>query len=355
MALPSFLLRFRNRLLADPKFLTFAQRFPFTRPVARAKSRELFNLLAGFSYSQVLYACVSLHVLEHVGQAGISIDDLGSKIGLDENKTSVLVRAAVALDILAFDHSLVVLGAQGAALLGQPWIMRFVEHHKYFYRDLEDPVAMLQGKSSPHGLQSYWTYADGESDKSAYSELMAASQQAVAAQILGTYNFSKHKNILDVGGGSGAFLEVVGQHYPNLKLNLFDLPGVVKLAAGKPSLILHSGDFRVGPLPLGMDLISLIRVVHDHNDDAVLNILGTIRNASSPATTLLIAEPFAGNKANAKVTDAYFNFYFAAMGQGRTRSPAEITAIAAKAGFGRSKTWATHMPLISGLMTFHIV
>ena len=108
MALPSFFIRFRNRLLADPRFLAFAQRFPLTRPIARARSRDLFNLLAGFSYSQVLYACVSMRVLELVGQVGISIPELAQKIGLTESKTDTLVRAAVALDILDWSKGLIV-------------------------------------------------------------------------------------------------------------------------------------------------------------------------------------------------------------------------------------------------------
>ncbi len=354
MALPSFVLRFRNRLLADPKFLAFAQRFPITRPVARAKSRSLFDLLAGFSYSQVLYSCVKLRILEHVGQAGISLAALSAKIGLPENKTDILVRAAVALEILGFDKSTIILGQHGAALLGQPWIMRFVEHHSHFYRDLEDPIAMLQGKHANDGLRSYWSYEKPESDKSSYSALMAASQAAVSAQILGAYNFSKHQNILDVGGGSGAFLRAVGSRFPQVNLNLFDLPGVVKLAAPQANLKNHGGDFRSDSLPKGMDLISLIRVAHDHDDDVVLVTLRNIKAACSPTTTLLIAEPFAGTKANARVTDAYFNLYFAAMGQGRTRSPDEIVKIAAQAGFSSPKIWRTDMPLITGLMTFSV-
>ncbi len=358
MALPSFLLRFRNRLLADPKFLSFAQRFPFTRPVARAKSRELFNLLAGFSYSQVLYACVSLRVLDHVGQHGISPSQLAIKIGLSENKTDLLIRAAVALDILGWDKDQVALGAQGAALLGQPWIMRFIEHHKYFYRDLEDPVGLLQGQSVPGGLRSYWTYDDTESDKIAYSALMAASQQAVSQQILAAYNFKSHKSLLDIGGGSGALLRAVGESYPQLALNLFDLPGVVKLANEKPNappVILHGGDFRIDPLPQGMDIISLVRVVHDHDDIVISALFRNIRAACEVGTTLLIAEPFAGSKANAAVTDAYFNLYFAAMGQGRTRSPNAIAELAAAAGFGRPKVLSTNLPLISGLMTLRAI
>ena len=35
-------------------------RFPLTRPIARRRARELFDLVAGFVYSQVLLACVRL-------------------------------------------------------------------------------------------------------------------------------------------------------------------------------------------------------------------------------------------------------------------------------------------------------
>jgi demethylspheroidene O-methyltransferase len=352
VALPSFLLGLRNKLISDPKFLALAQRFFLTRPIARAKSLELFNLLAGFSYSQVLYTCVSLRVIEHVGLTGISPVVLADKIGLTVHKTDLLVRAAVALEILEWDKGRVILGGHGAALLGQPWIARFIEHHKYFYRDLEDPVALLKGSAAPNGLRSYWSYEDAESDKTTYSRLMAASQVAVSEQILGSYNFNKHKNILDVGGGSGAFLRAVGEIHPQLNLNLFDLAGVVALVTDESNIRCHGGDFRVDPLPENMDLITLVRVMHDHDDDEILAVLRNIRSVCQSQTTLMIAEPFAGNAATAKVTDAYFNLYFAAMGQGRTRSPAEIAALAQTAGFGRLKIWRTNMPLICGLITF---
>ena len=47
---------FRNGLLASPRFQKFAVDFPLFRPVSRQRSRQLFDLLAGFTYSQVLYA-----------------------------------------------------------------------------------------------------------------------------------------------------------------------------------------------------------------------------------------------------------------------------------------------------------
>jgi demethylspheroidene O-methyltransferase len=87
----------------------------------------------------------------------------------------------------------------------------------------------------------------------------------------------------------------------------------------------------------------------------VLALLQNIRRACATGTTLLIAEPFSGKADLARITDAYFNFYFAAMGQGRTRTPQEITKLAAKAGFGQLKIWPTNMPLITGLLTLKAI
>jgi demethylspheroidene O-methyltransferase len=94
----------------------------------------------------------------------------------------------------------------------------------------------------------------------------------------------------------------------------------------------------------------LIRILHDHDDDQVLAILKNIRTHCGNTFTLLIAEPFSGNPATASVTDAYFNLYFAAMGQGRTRTPKDIAALARSAGFGGLIQHKTRIPLITGLI-----
>ncbi|MEN0075545.1 MAG: methyltransferase, partial [Paracraurococcus sp.] len=54
----------REGLVADPRFRRWAARFPLTRPVARRRTRALFDLCAGFVYSQVLLACVRLRLCE---------------------------------------------------------------------------------------------------------------------------------------------------------------------------------------------------------------------------------------------------------------------------------------------------
>ena len=64
----------RNRLLAAPAFQRFAVSFPPFRPIARQRSRQLFDLLAGFAYSQVLYATVKLGLIEMLAERALPLD-----------------------------------------------------------------------------------------------------------------------------------------------------------------------------------------------------------------------------------------------------------------------------------------
>jgi demethylspheroidene O-methyltransferase len=249
------------------------------------------------------------------------------------------------------------LGQLGTALVAQPWILQFVAHHSHFYRDLVDPVALLTARDPPGALRNFWAYENHSADKSAYTQLMQASQRAVAAQVLAAYRFNKHKRLLDIGGGTGAFAQAIGARYHDLGLHVFDLPAVTSMPAAPGGLALtrHAGDFRRDPLPVGMDIITLVRVLHDHDDDVVRDLLRKVRDALTPGGTLLIAEPFSGRSATAKVADSYFGFYFAAMGQGRTRTPQEIAQLASGLEFSSPAHWPTLLPAIADVLTLTAV
>src|SRR5580692_9932002 len=88
----------RNRLLASPGFQRWASRFPLTRPVARRRAQGLFDLCAGFAYSQVLQACVQLRVFDALSDGPRTLEQLGTHLSLPPQATSCLVEAAVALE-----------------------------------------------------------------------------------------------------------------------------------------------------------------------------------------------------------------------------------------------------------------
>ena len=355
----------RNRLLANPDFHRKARRNPFMRFMARRRARALFDLVSGFVYSQILSTCVQLDVFTLLQPGPMSRDAISRAIGLDREATDVLLRSATSLKLIENrEGDRYGLGIHGAALLANPGVCKMIEHHTFLYRDLTDPVALLKREQDETMLSMFWDYAGARQQQSGdglgtepYTDLMSASQAMVAEQIIDTYPLHKHQCLLDVGGGDGTFLRTVAKAAPDLSLKLFDLPPVAAQARTRfaqsdihNEISCHGGSVFENALPQGADVISLVRIVHDHNDDAALAILKRCREALPPGGTLLLAEPMGREKVGDPATDAYFGLYLHAMGRGRPRTARELEALISQAGFSRCQSMRTHMPMLTSLL-----
>ncbi|MEO9827536.1 MAG: methyltransferase [Paracoccaceae bacterium] len=336
----------RNRLLSSHKFQKWSARFPMTRRLVRRDGLAMFDLVAGFCHSQVLTALVELGVLAQLQGAPRTIEDLATVCEVPELRMRVLLRAGVALDLVRMKRrDRYALSRKGAALLGVPGLTEMILHHRVLYRDLADPAAFFKGETEPE-LASFWPYVFGagaaEDPETAetYSNLMAESQGLVADDTLATVSLNGVSEIIDVGGGTGAFLTAVGAKYPDISLHLFDLPAVVPGAQARfeeagltPRVTISKGSFRDDPLPQGADAISLVRVLYDHTDNTVRALLKAVYEALPEGGLLLISEPMTGGARPERAGDAYFALYTLAMGTGRARSADEIVALCKQAGF----------------------
>ncbi len=368
--IPDSVYAWRDQLVGNPRFQRWAARFPLTRGIAHRQARSAFDLCAGFVYAQVLFACVELELFELLRANPLPLDDVSRRIGLPPEPTARLLKAASSLGLLSQrSGGRYGLGLQGAAIAGNPSIALMVQHHAMLYRDLADPVALLKGEPTSRALAAYWPYATTKSPSAlasgeveGYSRLMSASQEFIAGDVIDSYAFETHKVLLDIGGGEGTFLSAVAAKAPALRLKLFDLPAVAERAQRKfadyglsERAEAIGGSFRSDPLPRGADLISLVRIVHDHDDAIVMDLLRAARAALPTNGTLIIAEPFAGVPGAEPIGDAYFGFYLLAMGSGRARTPAELGEMLAAAGFARVRQARTPRPLLTGLLVAHPV
>ena len=355
----------RDRKVASRGFQRWAAAFPLTRPIAQRRARGLFDLVAGFVYSQVLLACVRLNLFAVLAEGPQTAAVLAQRLELTEDAAERLLAAAVSLQLVEHrSGGRYGLGALGAPMVGDVAISAMVEHHATLYVDLADPVALLRGQAKSTALAAYWPYAaydqPGNLDAekvSEYSALMSASQPLIAEQVLTSYALNKHRVLLDVGGGEGTFLKAVAQAAPHLKLMMFDLPAVAERArlsladAGlSQRATAFGGSFFDDALPPGADIATLVRVLFDHSDERALMILKAVRAALPTGGVLLIAEPMAGTPGAEAMGDAYFGFYLLAMGKGRSRSAADLTALLHAAGFAEVKLLANNMPLQTQVM-----
>ncbi len=350
----------RNRILGSARFQNWAAKTPVIRGIARRKAAAQFDLIAGFVYSQLLYVFVKSGLPEYLRPGLRSLPEIADQAGLDGAAAERLIRATDALAITESPQpGLWTLGEVGAALSANHGAMAMIEHHILLYRDLADPFALLSRQGGQDSaLSAYWQYAqDGAADEEnsrSYSELMAATQPMVSAQILRRYDFARHDKMLDIGGGAGAFVTAVAEAAPRLHLGIFDLPEVAPHSSAKLSrssigerVTVHTGNFKQDDLPRGYDLITLIRILHDHDDDVAQQLLAKIHAALPDKGRLLIAEPMAGTKGAEPMGDAYFGLYLWAMGSGRPRSMHENKQMLMNAGFSRVQTVKTNLPIIA--------
>jgi demethylspheroidene O-methyltransferase len=363
-------LAWRDRLLASPRFQRRAAAFAPTRPIARRHARELFDLVAGFVYSQVLLACVHLRLFDLLAEGPQTAEQLAVRLALPADAARRLLDAAVALRLLEpRGGGRYGLGELGAPMVGNTAVEAMVRHHAALYADLADPVALLRATPEArrdNALARYWAYdaaataaagAAPTEPVATYSALMAASQPLVADEILDAYPLDRHRCLLDVGGGDGSFLAAAAGRAPALQLLLFDLPGVAERAGARFAAAgltararVVGGDFLRDALPRGADIATLVRVIHDHDDAAAMTVLRAVHAALPPGGTLLLAEPMAGTPGAEAMGDAYFGFYLFAMGQGRPRRADALAQMLRGAGFGAVRSLPTRQPLQTGLL-----
>ena len=353
------LLSWRDRLLGSTRFQRAAARFPLTRPLARRRARALFDISAGFVYSQILFACVKSRLLEALAQGPRSVASIASAIDLPQDAALRLLRGAASLRLVQQSGDEYRLGDLGAVMLGNPSIAAMVSHHERLYADLADPLALLVSPGQGH-LSAYWPYAEsadragiGEDDVAAYSELMAASQAMLSSDILDAASMKSSRHLLDVAGGEGVFLSAALSRWPHMSGVVMDLPAVAGRAARRlaDSAVASrasatSVDMFADDWPAGADLISFVRVLHDHDDDPVRELLSRARAALAPGGRVLVAEPMAQTPGAEPIGDGYFGFYLLAMGSGRPRSASELSGMLREAGFAQVRELRTAQPML---------
>lgn len=353
----------KNGLLRSRRFQIWAARTPVAARIARKDGEALFDLVAGFLHSQVLMAFVQLDLADHLAAQPRSAEGLALRTGINPDRMRVLCQAAAALGLMQRQRDgRYALGRLGAALPGIPGLAQMIRHHDVLYRDMSDPVAFFRDAPATE-LAAFWPYVFGASGQidpdtaAIYSELMAQSQTLVAEEALRVLDLKGIHTLLDVGGGTGAFLSAVGAVWPDIRLHLFDLPVVIDPATRRFEAAgladraqITGGSFRTDALPEGADAISLIRVLYDHADDTVCQLLSKAHAALPDGGRIIVSEPMSGGDHPSRPGDAYFGLYCLAMGTGRARSAQEISQHLQAAGFTEIRIRKTARPFITSVV-----
>ena len=147
-----------------------------------------------------------------------------------------------------------------------------------------------------HGVDVWAHRADHPEESAIFDRAMAALTRLAHASPLESYDFSRFRTVVDIGGGRGVLLAALLGAHPALQGVLFDQPHVV---TGAEEVLRDAGvttrcrivcgsffEFAAE----GADAYPLKAILHDWQDEEAVAILRTCRRAIAVDATLLVIE-----------------------------------------------------------------
>jgi SAM-dependent methyltransferase len=249
-----------------------------------------------FMASKHLFGANAIGLFEHLAEGPLSLDELARRSGVPRRTARIEADAMVALGLVQRDGDESKNGPVADAFLTgrtpsdlRP-LLRFWDQISYpGWLQLEQTVRSGQA-ATRHGKFT-------EDEQRIFSEGVEALTAGTARALASSYEFGRHHQLLDIGGGTGSFLLAVLQQHPHMQATLFELPTVVAVAkprlerepVGKNIRVI-GGDAFSDPLPEGADVILLANVIHLFSPEKNRTLLQRVRRAAEPGTRLLLLD-----------------------------------------------------------------
>jgi SAM-dependent methyltransferase len=256
----------------------------------------ILKIATGFMAAKQLFAASEIGLFEALADGPTGLEELAGKTAVPQRTVGIVAAAMVSLGLIDQEGGRYRNGEAAATFLaGKPGhdvrpVLRFFNSISYpLWERLADAVRSGEG-------QAQFGKFDREQQQ-IFSGGVEALTAPVAASLAAAYDFSGHKRLLDVGGGTGSFLLAVLRRYPALRGTLFELPGACAVARQRLSaepegkrIDIIEGDMFKTPLPAGHDVLLVANTVHVLSALRNLDLMRKMRATVQSGARLLLVD-----------------------------------------------------------------
>ena len=269
----------------------------------RTGYHEMRRLVGGFATSIAISTVTELGIPDLLAKGPRSVADLASQVGANEDFLRRVLRYLAGEGVFAEQPG------DGFALTPKSEWLRsdvpgslrpravFIGNGASWTAWGKLLSAMRSGRPAFHEAfgETVFDYAARHPEAAASFHRFMADQTASSVKaLLGAYDFSGVRQLVDVGGGRGALVAGVLARYPAMHGILFDMPAVVAGAsptlAGLGERCQAIGGSFFERVPDGADAYAIKFVLHDWTDVDCLRILRNCRKAMAPGGRVLVIE-----------------------------------------------------------------
>lgn len=263
----------------------------------RSAPGAIGDLIIGYRAAKALFTAARLELFDRLAGECRELDGICAELGTKPRPTEALLDALTGLGLLekqgaawratelAREHLLSESPASLASVLKlQDLLWESWGEFERVLREGRPRASLTERIASQPGFTEE------------YIRSMFAIAQRPAAEIAGAADFSGATNLLDVGGGSGAYALAFLERWPALRADLIDLPETLRIARRFCGRSPHAarlrfmvGDYRVWePEPEAYDIVLLSHVTHDEGEAVNLDLLRRAYLALRPGGRVLV-------------------------------------------------------------------
>ncbi|MDD5095748.1 MAG: methyltransferase [Dehalococcoidia bacterium] len=258
---------------------------------------SLDSEIRGFMTSRVILTAAELDVFTRLDAEPHSAEELSASLALNARAATRLLDCLVAFDLLRKEQGRYRTTEQGSRLsAANPHsILPSVKHAVRLWNNWNHLTSAVRDGSNPTLNAGVRTLSD--EDVQAFIGAMDIAARALAQDISQKYNAGPFQQLLDVGGGSGAYTIAFLQQNPRLRAVIFDRAAVIPIAKEnvrqanlQDRVSFVPGDFYVDELPRRCDLVLLSAIIHQNSPGQNLGLFQKIHRALEADGVLLIRD-----------------------------------------------------------------
>ncbi|HEU4342298.1 MAG TPA: methyltransferase [Candidatus Binatia bacterium] len=264
--------------------------------MANLTPEPIFQVANGFMAAKYLFIANEVGLFKTLGEEPATLGELAQRIGIPRRTTRIVADAMVALGFVERQGDHYQNGSVADTFLSGRTLTDLCQFLRYLNR-LNYPMWMRLEEAVRTGRALFGEFRFTEEEQRLFTEGVESLTAGQARALAANYDFTRHRSVLDLGGGTGLFLIAVMSQYIDLKGTLFELPGAAAIArqrlVGSPlagRIQIDEGDFFKASIPGGHDAVIVANVIHLFSPERNLELLHRIRESSRDGSRLLLVD-----------------------------------------------------------------
>ncbi len=253
---------------------------------------EIKRTAIGFQESRIILTAVELDLFSVLGKEMMTSTEVARSLGTDERATNRLMNALTAMGVLRKIESSFSNTEATARYLDResPDYMAGLLHSAALWKSWSKLTQVVK-EGEPAERER------DERDLKSFISAMHERAQNTAPKIVEMLDLSGVNEVLDVGGGSGAFSMTFVRSKRDIKATVFDLPDVIPLTRkyvqqeGLDDRIdTLAGDYKVDDFGRGYDLVFLSAIVHINSSEENQELIKKCANSLNPGGQVVVQD-----------------------------------------------------------------